>query len=403
MRQPLDAAFQYAGDQGHVVLPGDLQAVDHVSGGVRRRVLAPAGEPAPAAVGKLHIHKPVNAFLDHVADFILVEHRVAVVMFPLLGTISIFSDFLRIQVRPFFFYLFQIELHVQKDLLRNYRRQKPIQRLLRAAIRVIDHIRQGIDHCPGQRGRISHLEPRLLWPALFRHVKCELAAFVFRSNDAGVRIHFQHPVDIAGEFLLHGVRFLVGHGFHTHYGLAFVEHFYAPIYPGFGVGINLDRLGQIVHRLQCFTFQFERHLHGLFRLQVVVDNCREHDLVGLHEEPWGFHADDEVLAGDYVSIPLADFCAVAHAPDLDPPGGQILGHVERYFGRAVFFGRQSADPKRRIGELRSNGRLNQRGFRGLGGIFHRRLGDFGHCVHGLSTLGHACGRHGSGHSTSGLT
>ncbi len=48
----------------------------------------------------------------------------------------------------------------------------------------------------------------------------------------------------------------------------------------------------------------------------------------LHEEPRGLQADDQVLAGDDVGLALADPGAVAHAPDLDPPGGEVLGHVQ---------------------------------------------------------------------------
>ena len=103
--------------------------------------------------------------------------------------------------------------------------------------------------------------------------------------------------------------------------------------------------------------QFQHDLHGLLRLQVVMHVGREHDLVLLDEEPRGLQADDEVLAGDDVGLALADLGAVAHAPDLDPPGGQVLGHVERDLGRAVLFGRQRADPEGRVGELRADGRL----------------------------------------------
>ena len=47
-------------------------------------------------------------------------------------------------------------------------------------------------------------------------------------------------------------------------------------------------------------------------------------------------------------------------PDLDPPGGQVLGHVERDLGRAVLVGRQRADPEGGVGELGAHGRLDQR-------------------------------------------
>ena len=52
--EPVDAALEDAGDERHVVAPGDLQAVDDQRGRVGVGVLAEAGEPAPAAVGELH-------------------------------------------------------------------------------------------------------------------------------------------------------------------------------------------------------------------------------------------------------------------------------------------------------------------------------------------------------------
>ncbi len=61
----------------------DLQAVDDDRGGVRIAVLAPAAEPAPAAVGELHLGQPLHAVLDHLPHFVLVEDRVAVEALPL--------------------------------------------------------------------------------------------------------------------------------------------------------------------------------------------------------------------------------------------------------------------------------------------------------------------------------
>ena len=52
--EPVHAALDHAGQQRHVAGAGDLQAVDDVRGGVRPGLLAPAAEPAPAAVGALH-------------------------------------------------------------------------------------------------------------------------------------------------------------------------------------------------------------------------------------------------------------------------------------------------------------------------------------------------------------
>ncbi len=59
--EPRDAPLEHAGHEGHVVLLGDLQAVDHQAVVCGYELLAPAGEPAPAAVGKLHLGQPADA------------------------------------------------------------------------------------------------------------------------------------------------------------------------------------------------------------------------------------------------------------------------------------------------------------------------------------------------------
>ena len=75
--EPFDAALQHAGHERDVVLLGDLQAVDDDGRGVWRRLFAPAAEPAPAAVGELHFVQPIDAGLDDLRQFGLVEHGIA--------------------------------------------------------------------------------------------------------------------------------------------------------------------------------------------------------------------------------------------------------------------------------------------------------------------------------------
>ena len=57
-------------------------------------------EPAPAAVGKLHLGQPLHAVLDHLADLGLVEDRVAIVTLPLLGPLGVVADLLGVEVGP---------------------------------------------------------------------------------------------------------------------------------------------------------------------------------------------------------------------------------------------------------------------------------------------------------------
>ena len=61
--EPLDAALQHAWRQRDIVLAGDLQAVDDDGRRVRLALFAPAAEPAPAAVGELHLGQPLTPSL----------------------------------------------------------------------------------------------------------------------------------------------------------------------------------------------------------------------------------------------------------------------------------------------------------------------------------------------------
>ena len=48
----------------------------------------------------------------------------------------------------------------QQDLLRDDRRQEAVERLLGAAVGIIDQVRQGIDHRAGQGRRVADFQPR---------------------------------------------------------------------------------------------------------------------------------------------------------------------------------------------------------------------------------------------------
>ena len=67
-------------------------------------------------------------------------------------------------------------------------------------------------------------------------------------------------------------------------------------------------------------------LDFLLGLEIVVDVGRQDDFVLLDEEPRRLQADDQVLPGDDLGLALADLGAVAHRPDFDLPGGEVLGH-----------------------------------------------------------------------------
>ena len=78
--------------------------------GVRRGVLAEAGEPAPAAVGELHVGQPLDAGRDHLRDLGLVEDRVVLVALPALGPLLGVADLLGVEVGPLVADRLQVEL-----------------------------------------------------------------------------------------------------------------------------------------------------------------------------------------------------------------------------------------------------------------------------------------------------
>ena len=186
-------------------------------------------------------------------------------------------------------------------------------------------------------------------------------------------------MDVAREPLFHRVGLFVGQSLHADHGLALVENLHPPIDPRLAVGLHFQRrvehLAGVQHyrmaglrrelvslrdHFQALAVQFERHLHTLLTLQIVVNDGRKDHLVALHEEPRDLEADDQILAGNNVGEALSDAGSLAHPPNLDPPSGQILGHLERDLGRAVLGGGQRADPQRGVGELRPHGRLYHR-------------------------------------------
>ena len=186
--EPFDAAFQDAGDERDVVLLGDLQAVDDGGGRVRRRLFAPAAEPAPAAVGELHFLQPVDAGLHDLRQLGLVEDGIRVVSLPAFGAVGGVADFLGVEVRALLLNRFEVELHPQQRLLRDDGRQEAVERLLGAAVRIIDEVGQGVDHRAGERGRVADFEPRLIGAACLRHFDFERAEPIVVGGASRVKL-----------------------------------------------------------------------------------------------------------------------------------------------------------------------------------------------------------------------
>ena len=150
--------------------------------GVRERLLAPAGEPAPAAVAVLHFGQLLHAVLDHPRHLVVVEHRVGVKPLPTGGARFRVADFLGIQVGPHLADLLEVEAHADQDFLGDDGGQKAIERLLGAAVGIGGQIGQGIDHRGGQARAIADFEHRLALAALGGHIERDLAHCLFRPQ-----------------------------------------------------------------------------------------------------------------------------------------------------------------------------------------------------------------------------
>ena len=282
----------------------------------------------------------------HLGDLGLVEDRVVLVALPLLGALAGVAQLLGVQVGVLVADRLQIDAQVDQDLLGDDRRQEPVQGLLGAAVGVVGEIGQGVDQGAGQRGRVPHLEPRLLRLPLGGNAEDDLRLLLVGPDRAGEGFHLEHPVNISREAHLCRVGLFVGQGLHADDGLAFVGDLHPPVDPVLRAGGDLARSATSRSSgSQDAALELEHDLDGLLRLELVVDVGREHDLVLLDEEPWGLKPDEQVLGRDDLGLGLADLRAQAHRPGLDLPGRQALGQGEVDLGGAV--GRRSRAPRPR--------------------------------------------------------
>ncbi len=249
-------------------------------------------------------------------------------------------------------------------MLRHDRRQEAVERLLGAAVGVIDHVRQGVHHGAGQRRRVADFEARVVDAPLGRHAQRDAGRVLVRPDGAGERVGLEHPVHEAREVHLHRVGFLVGDGLHDDDRVALVLDLDAPIDALFAVGGDGHLLLGVAEDGQRAALQFEGNVHLLVGLEVVVDVGRQHHLILLHEEARRLHAHQQVLARDDFRLTLADLGAVAHRPDLDLPAGEVFRHGQRNLGDAVSVGRDGGVPISGVREVLANGWFLARGRRG---------------------------------------
>ena len=203
--------------------------MDDHRGGVRVTPFAPAAEPAPAAIGKLHLGESIHACRDDRIHLGFVEHRVPLEALPTFRSLDVVTDFLGVEVGALVANGGQVELHPPERLLRDHCRHEPIERLLGATVGIVEQVGQGVDHRPGQGRRVTHFQPSLLGTTLGGDGYSELAPLLFRTNDAGVRLGLEHAVHVNRETHCDGVRLFVGECAHANCGCAFTHGFYSPV------------------------------------------------------------------------------------------------------------------------------------------------------------------------------
>ncbi len=193
-------------------------------------VFSPTAEPAPPAVAELHFRQRGDAFFDHAVEQLAVEDRIAFEALPLLGTLAIVPDLLGVEVGAFVANLVQIEIQLQQHFLGHHRGQESIECLFRAAVRVVGQVRQRIHHRACQRRRVADLQAAFLRPPLLGYRQADLVAGLLRTHGCRPRLGLQHPVNVARDAHLHGIRLFIGQRLHP-YGNQSLAHARAPASP----------------------------------------------------------------------------------------------------------------------------------------------------------------------------
>ncbi len=104
-------------------------------------MLAGAAEPAPAAITKLHVGEIRDAGLHNDVHLGFIEDWIAVIAFPLSRSDGCIPQFLSVQVCSFLLNVGKIDTHPFQSLLSDHRRQKTIERLFCATVRIFDQVR----------------------------------------------------------------------------------------------------------------------------------------------------------------------------------------------------------------------------------------------------------------------
>ncbi len=99
--------------------------------------------------------------MRHSLHFVLIEDGVALEAFPALGALLVVADLGGVEVGAFLLNVLQVELHPLERALGDHGGQEAVERLLGAAVGILDQVGQGVHHRAGQRRRVTHFQPRL--------------------------------------------------------------------------------------------------------------------------------------------------------------------------------------------------------------------------------------------------
>ena len=367
--QPLDAAVVGIGIDLDIAELGDLEAADHPGGGVRRRVFAVAGEPAPAAIGTLHVLQLLRPFLDHIVEEALVEDRrflvavaipveeIAMLVTPLLDPLLVVADLLGIEVRGLGLERLEIDAGLLQHLAGDRGREELVEGLLGAAIRIFDQVRQRIQHGPGQGRGPADLEAALFRTAVDRDGELDLAGRIARPHRQAPGFSLEHAVDDDREGHLHGIGIALGERLHPDDHFAFPDRLHLPVDPFLAARLDLDLLAGLAGDFEGAAIQFQDCRDLLRLVQIVVDVGGKDDLVAFDKEARRLQAEQQILAGHDLGRAFADPGALGECPGADLPAGEVFGHREINLDLAIGVGHQRRRPVRGIGKVLPDGNL----------------------------------------------
>ena len=234
---------------------------------MRLGMFAPAGEPAPAAVGKLHFGEVLHSRLHHAGDLGIVEDRILLEPLPTGGSHGRVAELLGIEIGPFLLDLRQVEVHPLENALHDDRRQEPIECAICRVVRIADEIGQRVDERGRQAGRITDFQERIVHPPPFGDRDLERGRVFVRTDRAGIGLGFEHAVHADGEMHLDRVGLFVGERLHADDGLALCRRLHPPIDPRLAAGRHFDGLFARVERRERLAVELDYGPHALRRFR----------------------------------------------------------------------------------------------------------------------------------------